>query len=230
MYRMFILIIAVFAAMVILPGCSCESQQTQTAEQLFRGFNNPEDLVRVYLKAVKEKDIELLKTVLIEESDLKLLKLKNVSKQHIMTYNTHNKRLFLNTNKDLLGKPLTFKTFRPGTELRVNQDVSIYRGAQILAELKVEPEQPGKRVALEIPLMVKIKGYWKILFLRYPHPKANIGQGPKVEAAKTDKDPAVKLPATLPKMELKVKKVEDGKDEKPAPEDEALKDLEKLFK
>ncbi len=213
-------------------GCSCESHQMENSVPLFTGFTNPEDLARFYLKTVSEKDMEALSSLFLNESDFKLLNLKKVNKQHIMSAFTHNKRLFLNKNKELLGSKLDFLSFRVGTEIKINPDASIFRGARILAE-----KSDGQRVSLEINFLIKVKGYWKVLLLRYLRPGANAGQGPSVTTKPGNKSPSMKVPGELPKMEIKVTKIEgdketkEGKGEESKDDDqgETITDLEKLF-
>lgn len=228
MKRAILLALILTVIAIAIPGCNCGQQQAQDTEPVFTGFTNPEDLGRVYLKAIQDKDIETLKTLFINPADLKALKFKKAADQHWETYFTHNKRLFLNKNKNLLGTQLTFLSFRSGTEVKLNPDISVFRGAQVLAE-----QADKKRVTLEINFLVRTKGYWKILLLRYLHPSANIGQGPSPKKPKTPgQKPSMNIPGPKPKMEIKVKKVEkepaaaEGSKDK---SEESLDELKKLF-
>lgn len=215
----------------LVPGCNCQEEKVLKVED-YEGFTNPEELARAYLRAVQEKDIEALKSLIINPTDLKLLGLKRASNQHWMGYFSHNKRLFLTKNKDILGRKLRFLSFRSGTEMKVNQDVSVFRGAQILAE-----QEDQKRVTLEINFLLRVKGYWKVLFLRYLHPRANVGQGPSLGPLGNGKEPAMKVPGPKPKMEMKVKKLGPAKTEQPPAGDKGLEqetkenldELKKLF-
>lgn len=215
----------------LIPGCNCQEEKALKVED-YEGFTNPEELARAYLRAVQEKDIEALKSLIINPTDLKLLGLKRASNQHWMGYFSHNKRLFLTKNKDILGRKLRFLSFRSGTEMKVNQDVSVFRGAQILAE-----QEDQKRVTLEINFLLRVKGYWKVLFLRYLHPRANVGQGPSLGPLGNGKEPAMKVPGPKPKMEMKVKKLGPAKTEQPPAGDKGLEqetkenldELKKLF-
>lgn len=197
------------------------------------GFTNPEDLARGYLKAIEDKDMEGLKSLVITNEDINSMHIKKANKQHWMGYFSHVKRLFLSKNKDVLGRKLTFLSFRSGTEFKLSPDISIFRGAQILAE-----QDDGKRITLEINFLVRIKGVWKVLFLRYLHPKSNVGQGPQVAAPNVK--PKMKVPGEKNKVEIKVKKVEGppGSVPQAQPEEsaeqqneaaESLEELKKLF-
>lgn len=224
-FKWIVLLLLLSLMMVPVSGCNCEKEMPAPAAQTVSGFTNPEDLARVYLKAIEDKDMEALKTLFVAQEDLHRMNLKKATKQHWMGYFTHNKRLFLNKNKDLLGRRLTFLSFRPGTEYKVNPDISIYRAAQILAE-----QADNKRVTLELNFIIRLKGTWKILFLRYLNPKANLGQGPKLQ--KGDVKPKMKIPGPEPKMEIKVKKVEpqpDGQAPPPGDAEDSLEELKKLF-
>lgn len=232
MKRIWIFLPILLVTIAVVPGCTCQPEQTEDTQKPYSGFTNPEDLARVYLKAVEDKDMDALKTLIINPKDLKLMGLKRASDQHWMGYFSHNKRLFLTKNKDILGRKLRFLSFRSGTELKVNQDVSIFRGAQILAE-----QEDKKRVTLEINFLLRIKGFWKVLFLRYLHPRANVGQGPSLGPEATGKEPAMKVPGPKPKMELKVKKLDQEPAGQPPAADkpleqetkESLDELKKLF-
>ena len=232
MKKLLILAIFLLTAASLLTGCSCESAQKENAVPVFTGFSSSEDLARFYLKTISEKDMEGLKSLFINQSDIKLLGLKKVNKQHVMSAFTHNKRLFLSKNKELLGTNLKFLSFRPGVEIKVNPDVSVFRGAQILAE-----KADGQRVALEINFLIRTKNYWKVLLLRYIRPQANVGQGPSVTNNDENKTPSMKVPGDPPKMEIKVTKPApksgkpDGKTETPESNSgaESIGDLEKLF-
>ena len=224
--------ILLLVPMAIGAGCTCDQTDRQPHKG-FTGFTNPEDLSRVYLKSIEDKDIEALKTLFLTPSDLKNLSINKASKQHWMGYFSHNKRLFLNKNKDLLGKKLTFLSFRPGTEFKLKPGVSIFRGGQIIAE---QPDK--KRVTLELEFIIRINSSWKLLFLRYLNPKANVGQGPTVY--KDGEKPAMAIPGPKPDMEIKVKMIDtppQGEQppatDAPAPaqddSEQSLEELKKLF-
>jgi hypothetical protein len=228
--------IVVAICCIVLAGAvfsACGRHKGDAPKKL--GFTNPEDLARQYLQVISTKNVDGLKDLVITPQDLNGLKARNATKQHWQGYFAATKRLFLTKNKDLLGHDLTFLSFRSGEEIKVGPDVSVFRGAQILAEF---PDK--RRVRLELNFVLRAKGVWKVLFLRYLNPKANIGQGPKLAQPRPGpvSEPKMKVPGPKPKMSIKVKKVEKDGEQAEAPADseapvgdaeQSLDELNKLF-
>lgn len=230
----------VFILSILLCAClvlaACGKKKDQPAQEKFTGFSNPEDLAKGYLKAIEDKDVEALRQLVISYDDLAAMKLgkaKKISKQHWMAYFSSVKRQFLTKNKDILGRKMSFVRFTPGMEMKLKPELSVFRGAQILAEL---PDK--KLVKVEMNFLVQTKGLWKIVFLKYISPK---GVAAKAQnqgmQQKGQKEPNMQVPTDKPKIDITVKKAEPKAEEgQEAPEqqgqpdpNESLEELKKLF-
>ena len=207
--RRIILLVSLLVCATLFVGCDCLPIPGHQPE--ITGFDSPDELAKEYLKVIETKDIEGLKKLIVSPEDLEAVNMKQMTKQHWTGYFTAIKRLFLSKNKDVLGHKLNFLSFRRGTEFKLNPDTSIFRGNYVSAE---QPD--GKRVSLEINMIVRTFGKYKILFLRYLHADANIGTGPQLEGGpQPDAQAGEQPPAAKPA--------------EPAGDQQNLEELKKLF-
>ena len=214
----------VFALCIMLAvavfGCSKKTQEPAEPEKIAMEtttaspseFSSGEDLVRAYIKLIENKDVEGLKNLALTVDELPgAAQSSRGPMERWMEYFSHMKRLFLTNNQDLLGHKLNFLSFQPGKEIKVGPKATVFRGSKVLVETENK-----KRVALEINFIVRRDNKWKLLFLKYfdPNASAEDDSGPKEGAA-------MDVSGTKTQFQIKVKKADSGKDEKPAdPADE----------